>query len=838
MHKTWQRKKCKKGVYEYELQSNGLTLVLCPMPNAGSATFQVIYKVGSRNETSAYSGDTHILEHMLFKGSKKYHGQHTGMWHLEELGAYMNASTYLDRTNYYETIDSTKLLECVVREADRMASPILRGKDLASEMHVVHQEMERGDNSPFRCLMQHMQNTAFSAHAYRIPTIGYDQSVRHVKVKTLIDYHDQFYVPNNAVVTVCGSFDPHEMRDWVAEYFGKIPPGKNFDTFITPEPPQLGEKRFKVHKGSFGILGMAWKGPSGLEQNAMTLEVMGKIFSNPKSLFHGGVVSGKYHSVVVDWERMRDPYLFSLYAPMTVHNEEACKRAEAHILNVLSSYKFTEHDLRVAKQALKNDWTRERESSQSFSMALTEAVGRGCAFDTVNKFEMLDCVSLKSLHECLGYFTPDRLTVGMVLPGKTVVPPTLEKFKPEYGSWEEPSMAGSEHVQNTVRTERGLYALYPSDRVHLRVHIPLACTHAKKVVMAQLVTKGVRMGPHHFNDVEVNDFIAEKGIYRKVEVLPDGLLYKMSVPTSRAKESMSLLLSEIKCPLLPLDSFKELKYTLAAECAGKADDVNATARAKFLQTLFTSDSVTYMPDFMSVSSEIHGMSHADTKMNFSASRVTCVAPENQYLRLAQQFELGGTPPSIVATARENPERAVRVHIPGKSSVTVMYGCVLPLTETSPDWIPLKLAVGALGNGFSGRLMQIVRDKYGLTYGISASVVPTHGQSVFQVTATFATDKVKLGIHRMTDVIEEWMAKGISSSELKIQKAMRSGGLYVSFDNTGGLTDYLHNLNRTGQSVRDIHSVQAEVESYNLASANEARHLIDLSKCTLVQVGSI
>ena len=154
-------KRCKKGLYEYELSTNGLTLVLCPMPTAGSATFQVIYKVGSRNENATVTaGSTHILEHMLFKGSKKFHGPHQGMWHLEELGAYMNASTYLDRTNYYETIDASELHECIVREADRMANPILRAEDLKSELHVVHQEKERGDNSAFRLLMQAQSNVA------------------------------------------------------------------------------------------------------------------------------------------------------------------------------------------------------------------------------------------------------------------------------------------------------------------------------------------------------------------------------------------------------------------------------------------------------------------------------------------------------------------------------------------------------------------------------------------------------------------------------------------------------------------------------------------------------
>ena len=181
-----------------------------PAPTAGSATFQVIYKVGSCNENATVTaGSTpHSGALCCSRGRRSSTALDQGMWHLEELGAYMNASTYLDRTNYYETIDASELHECIVREADRMANPILRAKDLKSELHVVHQEKERGDNSAFRLLMQAQSNTAFTRHSYRIPTIGFDDTVLNARVEALIKFHDQFYVPQNAVVTVVGSFDP------------------------------------------------------------------------------------------------------------------------------------------------------------------------------------------------------------------------------------------------------------------------------------------------------------------------------------------------------------------------------------------------------------------------------------------------------------------------------------------------------------------------------------------------------------------------------------------------------------------------------------------------------
>ena len=267
---------------------------------------------------------------------------------------------------------------------------------------------------------------------------------------------------------------------------------------------------------------------------------------------------------------------------------------------------------------MRNEWAKERQSSQALSMALTEAVARGCAFDVVNKHEMLDAVTLKDLHHCLGYFTSDRLTVGTVLPGTLAQEPVPRAYKPSYGAWEEPRAAPRLAVGKVTRTQRGLYALYPSDRLHLRVHVPLACSHAQKVIMSHLVTKGVKLTrmagvacatTRKLGDKEVNDFLGKKGVMRTVEALPDGLLYKVSVPLDRAREALDVVFSEVRSPLLAVDTLKELKYTLAAECAGKADNVNAVARSKFLQALFTKDSATYMPDFGAVSQEIRNLTH-------------------------------------------------------------------------------------------------------------------------------------------------------------------------------------------------------------------------------------
>ena len=159
-----------KNMYEYKL-SNGLRLLLVPRNGLDVVTANVTYHVGSRNEGLGVSGATHFLEHLQFKGSEKFKGKE-GMWKLEEEGAYMNATTYTDRTNYFEVIKTEHLNDVIPREADRMLEPLLTEESLKSEMSVVRNEFERGENNDFQILHKHLMATAFQAHPYHHSTVA------------------------------------------------------------------------------------------------------------------------------------------------------------------------------------------------------------------------------------------------------------------------------------------------------------------------------------------------------------------------------------------------------------------------------------------------------------------------------------------------------------------------------------------------------------------------------------------------------------------------------------------------------------------------------------------
>ncbi len=168
-------------IKEYLMTSNGLRVLLKEDHSAPVATFMVTYEVGSRNEAIGYTGSTHLLEHLMFKGSNKFNTKkgNSVFQLLQSLGARMNATTWLDRTNYYATLPSSELETAIEIEADRMRNAWIKEEDRFSEMTVVRNEFERGQNRPSGVLDEHIWATAYHAHPYHHSTIGWKADIEN-----------------------------------------------------------------------------------------------------------------------------------------------------------------------------------------------------------------------------------------------------------------------------------------------------------------------------------------------------------------------------------------------------------------------------------------------------------------------------------------------------------------------------------------------------------------------------------------------------------------------------------------------------------------------------------
>src|SRR5712691_5265398 len=236
-----------EGITEYRL-SNGLRVLLFPDPSKQTMTVNMTYLVGSAVEDYGETGMAHLLEHMVFKGSPK----HTNIpQELTSHGARPNGSTSYDRTNYFETFAATdeNLNWALGLESDRMVNSFIAKKDLDSEMTVVRNEYEAGENSPFNVLLERLIATSYVWHNYGKSTIGARSDIENVPIERLQAFYHKYYQPDNAVLTIAGRFDDEKMLALVDKYFSPIPrPTRTLQKIYTIEPTQDGERTVTIRR--------------------------------------------------------------------------------------------------------------------------------------------------------------------------------------------------------------------------------------------------------------------------------------------------------------------------------------------------------------------------------------------------------------------------------------------------------------------------------------------------------------------------------------------------------------------------------------------------------------
>lgn len=275
------------GIEEYRLASNGLTVLLARDSTAPVVSFNVTYRVGSRNEVTGTTGATHLLEHLMFKGSDKYNkADGTGVFqYLERVGAGYNASTSFDRTNYYATLGRDHLDGYMAIEADRMRHLRLLEADRQAEMTVVRNEFERGKNSPGNVLWEEVMAATYQALPYHHSTIGWKSDIEQVPIAKLRAFYDTYYWPNNATVIVVGDFKTQDVLRMIHKHYaGYTASPQPIPEMYTEEPAQSGPRRVMVKRpGQLGSLLIAHKVPDGRHADQAALAVLDGILSTGKN---------------------------------------------------------------------------------------------------------------------------------------------------------------------------------------------------------------------------------------------------------------------------------------------------------------------------------------------------------------------------------------------------------------------------------------------------------------------------------------------------------------------------------------------------------------------------
>ena len=270
-------------VVEHRLK-NGMLVLVLREPRAPLVTHQVWYRVGSRNEELGKTGISHLTEHLMFKGTEKFKAKEFSRL-VQKFGGNDNAFTGKDYTAYYQTGPKTELKRYMEMEADRMRGLKVDEKSFDTEKKVVLEERRlRTEDDPVSFLMEDMVATAYKAHPYQWPIIGWLHDIESINRDDFLKYYGTYYQPNNATLVVVGDVDPKEVLVLAEDLYGKIPPGPQPPPVTAKEPRQYGERRVEVQReAQLPYLVMAYHVPNWENPDAFPLELLSTILSMGRS---------------------------------------------------------------------------------------------------------------------------------------------------------------------------------------------------------------------------------------------------------------------------------------------------------------------------------------------------------------------------------------------------------------------------------------------------------------------------------------------------------------------------------------------------------------------------
>ena len=359
---------------------NGLRVLIQEVHTAPLATVWAWYRVGSKDEAPGLTGVSHWVEHMNFRGSTNIPREKVkGI--IEQFGGYWNGYTWIDQTTYTETATRDALDHMLFIESERMGSCLYDPADCESERTIIISELQGGENDPDTLLDQELTATAFRAHTYRQPTIGWLSDLQTMTSDDLYGHYRRFYVPSNATLVIVGDIDADAaMRD-VETRFGGIPSGEVGRRAQTKEPQQLGQRRVTLSKsGTTAYLKIAHHAPAGHEAEFFPLLVLDAVLTGAKgvnlwasfrtpppqrsarlyqALVNTGLASGVSGSIVPTQE----PFVYTISATATEGTSlERLEQAAVAEIDRVAREGITPQELTKAKTQLRARLVFENDS--------------------------------------------------------------------------------------------------------------------------------------------------------------------------------------------------------------------------------------------------------------------------------------------------------------------------------------------------------------------------------------------------------------------------------------------------------------------------------------------
>ncbi len=881
------------GIEEFRLNSNDLGVLLLEEHSAPVLTFMVTYNVGSRNEVTGTTGATHLLEHLMFKGTDKYNREDgTGMDALlQNRGALLNATTWLDRTNYYENLPSEHLELVVDIEADRMRNLRLREEDRRPEMTVVRNEFERGENSPFSALNKQIWASAIIAHPYHHSTIGWKSDIEGVPIEKLREFYNTYYWPNNATVTVIGDFEKTEALELIKKYYGSIPSSPNpIPKVYTEEPEQQGPRRVQLKRpGQLGVVGMGFKAPEGSHENYPALSVLDNILTNGKTsrLYQSLVDAGKATNVFDFYFPFKDPSLFVTYAflsPGATHSE--VEQLLWKQINDIKENGVTQSEVDRAINQITAETAFDRDGSFSIASQINEAIAMGDWTFYVRYPEEVKSVTPEQVQQAVKtYFVENKSTTGYFIPEKPGgdSQPTASSssrsnkelqdklyyrdhdfeatnstesnnFKSDRVASENTDL--SSQIYKTKIGDIELYSMSTGVKDVITIKGSLAAgdwySPDSNTMIADMTGNMLDKGTLDKEKFKIAEELENLGANINFSVDSHSLTFNAKCLTNDLPKVMSLLAEQLREPAFSSSELEKLQIQRKGSFQRSLENTGYMAQSTLTQLIYPKTHPNHQASVEQIIQDIDEVTVEDLKTfhkkHYGTNSLQIVAVGDlesksieREVRKAFKDWSGGiaykeTKPATLPSDHIDKT----VHMDGKTSVSVRMGLPIGIDEEHPDHLPLMLGTYILGGNFSARLMSSVRDKEGLTYGIGSNISgATMNDGYWTLSATFAPNLLEKGMQSTMKQLERWVKEGITSEELAAKKSTISGSAKVRLATTGGLANYIHDIALRGKPLSYADQYFEEIEALTLEQVNEViKKYIKLDKMAVVKAGTI
>ncbi len=878
------------GIEEYTLSSNGLTVLLMEDHSAPVLTFMVTYKVGSRNEVTGTTGATHVLEHLMFKGTEKYNKANGG--HIDaklgNIGALLNATTWLDRTNYYESIPSDYLELAIDIESDRMRNLLLRDEDRQAEMTVVRNEFERGENSPIQSLDKEIWAAAIIAHPYHHSTIGWRSDIENVPIEKLREFYDTFYWPNNATVTIIGDFEKDNALELVKKYYGKISSSPHeIPQVYTTEPEQQGPRKVTLNRsGQIGVVGVAHKVPAGASDETFSLLVLEKILSEGKSsrLYKSLVDKNKAVNIFLSYMPFKDESLFisyALLAPGTTHED-----VENILISEYEKIKIegvTKEEVDRAINQIFASTAYNRDGSFSIASELNESIAMGDWTFFVRKLENIKKVTPEDVQNIVKkYFVENKSTTGYFVPtiagsddnasaspqrteGKLFYRTPNEKSLVEtIGNLESsPSQLLNEEIKITKNIERenvaGIDVVTAktgvNDVITFRGSLAAGDFFSPKnnAMIADITGAMLDKGTKSKNKFQLAEELENLGASLRFSVSTHTLDFNGKCLTKDLDNVISLLAEQLREPAFDQEEFEKVINQKLGGLKQSLEEPNVRANETLSDLLFDESHPNHGVSVQKAIDDLGKLSLEDVK-DFYAKYY---GPKSMMLVAVGDLEHSSFRNSISSAFKgwnggiEIPDYNKAnlktagitkiVKLEDKTSATLQIGQITGLKKTDKDYLPLMVANQIFGGGsFTARLMSIIRDEEGLTYGIYASVTEdTYTDGVWYITGTFSPDLLAQGYSSTMRELNRWVKDGVTSEEFEAVKSRLIGSYKVRLATTNGMASQILSFIQRGYSLDYLDNYPKLIDEVSLEDVNSSiKKYINPEKVVTVVAGTV